>query len=46
MWPQDWQIGPNPTILFTNGLTMHEKKKSESVVAQSCPTLCDPIDYI
>ena len=27
-------------------LTDLEKEKSESEVAQSCPTLCNPMDYI
>ena len=26
--------------------TMQEKSESESEIAQSCPTLCDPMDYI
>ena len=24
---------------------MHKKERKESEVAQSCPTLCDPMDY-
>ena len=41
-WPQDWTMS-----VFISGLpfpsTMHEVK-SESEVAQSCPTLRDPMD--
>ena len=34
----------NPRVQRTNDIYCTENK-SENLVAQSCPTLCDPIDY-
>ena len=40
-----WDSLGKKTGVGCHFLLQHMKVKSESEVAQSCPTLCDPMDY-